>query len=254
MININDLHKRFIFLANETQQGYVSPEQTDELAKYASFGLYKQRLGFPEQMEFQTATPKIAYARTKKIHTDLEPFRKVVTLSVVNDKINASLLPKDIYITNIRYKTIAEEKNLHLQRKLKNCGCKPASAEVQYPNYITYIGDVELIEEDKWSNRVNSTIIKQAIYCTYADFIQFHFPLGNSSEVEIHYLDRPTTPKWNYNIIDDEPVYNPIGSIHLEWSELLIDEIASRMLKEYSKYNSDQLGLQHAQNKIANGE
>lgn len=111
-----------------------------------------------------------------------------------------------------------------------------------------------MIEEDKWSNRVNSSIIKQAIYCTYADYVQFYFPLGNATEVEIHYLDKPTTPKWDYTVVNDVPVYNIIGSVDLEWSELLIDEIASRMLKEYSKYNSDQLGLQHAQNKIANGE
>lgn len=254
MINIDALNKRFDFLANITQQGYVSPEKRDELARYASYSLFKQRLGFPEQMEFQSATPKIAYARTKKIHNDLEPFRKIITLPVVNDKIPNSALSEVVYVTNIRHKTIVEEKNLHLQRKLKHCGCKPATADQQYPNYITYLGDVDSVDEDKWSNRVNSSIIKQAIYCSYADFTLFHFPLGNTTDVEIHYLTLPVTPKWNYTIVDDAPVYNPIGSIDLEWNELLTDELASRMLKEYSKYDSDQLGIQYAQQKMMNGE
>lgn len=254
MININDLHKRFLFLANETQQGYISPEKIDELAKYASYSLFKQRLGFPEQMEFQTATPKIAYARTKKIHNDLESFRNIITLPVTNGKIPSSALTEVVYVTNIRHKTIVEEKNLHLQRKLKNCGCKPTTAEQQYPNYITYLGDVDAVDEDKWSNRVNSSIIKQAIYCSYADYMLFHFPLGNTNEVEIHYLTLPVTPKWNYVITNEEPVYSSTGSVNLEWNELLLDELASRMLKEYSKYNSDQLGIQHAQTKMANGE
>ncbi|MFN8296812.1 MAG: hypothetical protein U0T69_11490 [Chitinophagales bacterium] len=254
MINIDALNRRFDFLANLSQQGYVSPEKRDELAKYASYGLFKQRLGFPEQMEFQTAIPKISYARTKKIHIDLEPFRKIIPLQVSNDKILLTALPEDVFITNIRYKTIVEEKNLHLQRKLKNCGCKPATADQQYPNYITYLGDIDPVQEDKWSNRVNSSIIKQAIYCTYHDSILFHFPLGNNPTVEIHYLAKPVTPKWNYTIVNDEPVYDPSGSVDLEWNELLTDEVAARMLKEYSKYNSDQGGAQHAQGKINNGE
>lgn len=254
MVNINDLHKRFLFMANDVQQGYISPERIDALAFYASMGLFKQRLGLPEQMEFQTAMPKIAYARTKKIHTDLEPFRKIKSASITNNQLLLTQIPDCAYILNVRYKTIVEERNIHLQRKLKNCGCKPDIAENQLPTYITYLGDVDLVEEDKWSNRVNSSIVKHAIYCTYSDRILFYFPLGNVSDIEVHYLSYPSKPLWNYALINDEPDYTPTGSIHLEWSELLTDELASRMLKEYSKYDSDQLGIQYAQQKITNGE
>ena len=46
------------------------------LKKNVVEGLYKQRLGLPEQYDMQQAIPKIAYARTEKIHTDLLPMQE----------------------------------------------------------------------------------------------------------------------------------------------------------------------------------
>lgn len=68
--------------ANVPQQGYISPIKFNQIVNLASYSLFKQRLGYPEQMEMQTAIPRISYHRTSKIHTDLTPFRKKVEVKI----------------------------------------------------------------------------------------------------------------------------------------------------------------------------
>lgn len=82
MININNLYNNFMYGANVPQQGYISPIKFNQIVNLASYSLFKQRLGYPEQMEMQTAIPRISYHRTSKIHTDLTPFRKKVEVKI----------------------------------------------------------------------------------------------------------------------------------------------------------------------------
>ena len=76
MINVNQIKQDFDALINAPQQGNYTPEMLNILINNAVESLYKQRLGIPEQADFGTVYSKIAYARTKKIHVDLLPYRK----------------------------------------------------------------------------------------------------------------------------------------------------------------------------------
>lgn len=256
MINVNDIQKAFDSLANIPQQGNVTPEQRNILMNNAVNALYKQRLGLPEAYEFQTALPKIAYARTKKIHADLTPFRKRKTVVISNPEfVESGLLPADMYFeTSVKYYTVVKSDDAKA-RELERCGCRQENdAATDTPAYRKYVGTLDLVEEDKWAARANSSIIKKAMYLPFSDGWKLLFPVMKPKYIEVEYLKRPTKAVWNYDIIDDVEVYKEAGSVHVEFDDMLKSEIVDRMLKEYGLLNDDTLDIEFANQKIANGQ
>lgn len=252
MININDLKKRFEFVSNLTQQGGVGPDRFNQIAKYGHYSLFLERLGIPEMADFSSAIPKVAYPRTKKIHFDLEPFKdkRVVTLS--GGLLQLSQLPEDCHITNIR--AVSYIKEISSITATCDTGCSSALTPTgQSVQYRKATADIDIIDEARWSYRTKSKIIKTDFCCPYSTYLEFffHSPID---AVEVTYLKKPVTPVWNYTIVNDEPVYQATGSVHLEWNELLMDSVVRYMVKEYSKYTSDQQGAMYADAKIANGQ
>lgn len=257
MINVNQIKQGFDALINAPQQGNYTPEMLNILINNAVESLYKQRLGIPEQADFGTAIPKIAYARTKKIHHDLKPYRKHVQIVINGEYIDNSNLPEDLYFeTSIKYYTTIRVEDKDKARKLSSCGCHKTEeqSDVDY-KYVKYVGSLELIEEDKWANRVNSRLIKQAIYLPFDDGFKLHFPVQKPSYIVIEYLKRPTKAKWNwvYDSINEVEVYSQAGSVNVEFDDLLRGEIVGRMVKEYGIYTDDNKSIQAGQDVINNG-
>ena len=256
MTNVNDIKIDFDALINAPQQGTYTPESLNVWINKAVDALYKQRLGLPEQYDMATAIPRIAYARTKKIHVDLKPYRKhkkaVLTL---DDYVFNNQLPDDLYFeTSVRYFTVIKRENKSDADKLNRCGCKPVQDNDELPAYIKFIGTVELVEEDKWAHRVNSKIIKKAIYLPFNDGWRLYFPVKKPSYIEIDYLKRPTRALWNYDIVNDEPVYNAATSVDVEFDEMLKSEIVARMVKYYGLNVDDGNDVQYANQATNTGE
>jgi hypothetical protein len=256
VINIDQLRSHFIFVANVPQQGYISPARFNNIALLATNGLFLQRLGYPEQAEFQTAIPKISYHRTSKIHYDLNPFRKSTPLVVLNNQTPISQIPADLCIpTNLKYEVIVLDKDSKTKKALKRCGCLEVDTITNAGSiYKKIVGDIDLVEEDKWSNRVSSSVVNSACYCPLNDRYDFFFPVTGIQKVILTYLARPAVPIWNYDIVNNVPKYNPIGSVDLEWDATLLDAIVERMVKIYSKSTSDSFGVQFSDTKIKAGE
>lgn len=255
MANVNDIKKSFDALINYPQQGGYTIDKFNTWLYNAHVGLFKQRLGLPEKMEFSTGMPNIAYARTKKIHDDLKPFRKSKNINLSNwDFIPNDKLPQDLlYETSVYYTTIVKKDNSDLINSLKSCGCVPKDSEDIKDEYIKLLGDLDFIEENKWTNRVNSSLIKKAIYCPFYDGWKVYFPVTKADNIRIEYLKKPITPIWGYTIINDAPVYNPLTSVNPEWDDTLISEIVSRMVKEYGLYIDDTSDIQFAENRLNTG-
>lgn len=250
----NDIKKAFDLLINFPQQGSYTPDGLDIWMYNAVIGLYKQRLGLPEQMEFQTAVPKIAYARTKKIHDDLKPYRKFKNIALPNQEfLSNSLLPADLlFETNLYYTTVIRIDDKRSENQLRGCGCTEQVTDV--PEYKKFLGEIKLVQEDKWTNRVNSPILKTAIYCPFADGFKLYFPIGTVTNIRIEYLEAPKRPHWGYTLVNDVPVYDPATSVNVAFNETLITEIVARMVKEYGLNVDDSMDIQFANQVIQQGQ
>ncbi len=67
------------------------------------------------------------------------------------------------------------------------------------------------------------------------------------SPIEFNYLRKPAVPFWNYNIINDEAVYDPSGSTQLEWKDIMHITF-SRLILGYVGINfRDEELLQYAE-------
>lgn len=257
MINVNDIKKAFDVEINYPQQGNYTPETLNIWLRNAYFGLYKQRIGIPEQVELSVGVQRVAYARNKKIHTDMTPFRVFRNVNIADYEFIPSVkLPQDFFFeTGVTFYTVVKKDDKVAHRKLRNCGCKQSDDTDDIEEmYRKFYGTVELVEEDKWASRANSAIIKKAIYCPFSTGWKVYFPDIKPTHIRIEYLKRPTVPVWNYTVQDGVEAYNPTGSVHLEFDETLISEIVARMVKEYGKNVDDMTAVQFADSKIKTGE
>lgn len=250
MVNIDDLKTTFEYLVNHIRQGKIKPSQIDTIAYLATNSLFLQRLGLPENMD-ATGIQRVAYSKNRKIHTDLTPFKKSVELVPRQNKIDDTRLPEDMVMqTALRYYYVVED-TPKTRAQATRCGCMNVDEKVQSgKKYITYEGIIDLVEEDKWSLRATSSIIKTAMYCPFAAHWEFKFPVA-PTKVRIDYLARPVRPKWNFTQNQDGSiVYNPTGSVHLEWDATLTETLANRMADIYSRNVSDQFGVEYSQRKM----
>ena len=256
MTNVNDIKKDFDVLINAAQQGNYTPDMLNIIINIAVEGLFKQRLGLPEQYDIQQAISKIAYARTQKIHTDLLPYRKFKKVILTsNEFIFSDLLPTDLYYqTSVKYYTNVKVSDDDIKRKLKNCGCSEVEDDDTLPAYKKYVGTLDLVEEDKWAYRANSSFIKKPMYLPFNNGWKINFPLTKPSYIEIEYLKRPLKAKWNWEVVNDVEVYNPVGSVHVEFDDMLRSEIVARMVKAYGLYSDDTMDVQFANQTIQTGQ
>ncbi len=254
-INVNDIKVAFDKAINFPQQGGYTPDAFNVWLRNATYNLFKQRLGIPEQADMASGMPRISYSRTKKIHTDLTPFRKFQNIGLSNyDFLPQSAVPGDfLYETGITFFTVVRVDDKKAQRKLKQCGCTEQNEEPE-GEYKKFYGTVELVEEDKWASRANSTIIKRAMYCPFNNGWKLFFPGITPSHIRVEYLKRPATPVWGWQIQNGDIIYNPATSTNVEFDETLITEIVYRMVKEYGLTVDDATDMQVADARIKTGE
>jgi len=185
----------------------------------------------------------------------LLPYRKREKIIISDAEfIPVADLPEDLYYeTGVKYYTVVKMDDGKIIAELNRCKCSPVADEVATPEYKKFVGTMELVEEDKWASRANSTIIKKAIYLSFNEGWKLNFPIKKPSYIEIEYLKRPTKAKWNFDVVNDVEVYNPIGSVNVEFDDMLRGEIVARMVKEYGKYTDDPNSVQYGQNNINSG-
>lgn len=112
---------------------------------------------------------------------------------------------------------------------------------VQYP--------VVKVEKDRvgahTSSKVEPPTSQFPIYTQYKTFLQF-YPL-NLSTASLVYLKKPTATFWNYTLVNNRAVYNPVGSVDPQWNDTDIDNIIYKVLMDLGVNMKDGELLQFSQ-------
>ena len=100
--------------------------------------------------------------------------------------------------------------------------------------YGIYKQRVKYIQQDRLFSHLNSyidPIATNPIYLIYKDGFQFYpTDLGSAT---LSYIKKPATMVWNYTLdAYNRPIYNPVGSVQPEWSELDQMEVLVRALAQ----------------------
>jgi len=138
------------------------------------------------------------------------------------------------------------ESSDYLNWFLKNTIINPSSA-TGYANYplgfqhtagvrCYYNGrerPVELVENKAWGEVQASELMKPTrLFPKYTEFLgEYRFLPRNIGIVMLDYWVRPIVPVWAYTIVNNVPVYNPIGSVDFEWEAFSFNRIISIYLQ-----------------------
>lgn len=243
-INLGTLYNRLFNLVNKDQSGQsYTPDQMNNDLQYVQYKYLKLKYGLPEQpMSAQ------AYEVSQKITDDVKELKVWMggpDNAVMNvDSKGRAPIPSDYWhvISCFYY------------RPKQNCETQEFNAE-----------SVDMVTEDQRVMRLSCPLtkptFKNPIACLYSNYVQF-YPTG-IQQVHFTYLRRPATPVFDYDIINDEPVYVPPGqlkadgtrsrSVELELPEDTYEDIVNIMLADQGLRTKDQWPYQAGEQRKTTG-
>ncbi len=216
MIDVNELKIFIDFVANKEQSGTAySIDQLNIAFQAANIDLFKLRYGLPEEYAPGMPLPRMSYEVTQKIKDDLRSVKEKVIIPV--DSFGIMTLPNDyVHKTAIEYVKVTNDPDCDVP-------------EVLYKS-------VEIIDDDKWSERLSNTIKKPTLDFPVCNFLKdsIRFMPKSLREVELSYLRVPNKPVWGYVFQSGIEVYSPINSVQFEWNEILFTDVAKLVLNYLS--------------------
>jgi hypothetical protein len=179
---INNVRNTVLSLLNKENRGYITPEQFNSYAAYAQqtiFNLYFAE--YSRMMTLKNARRLGSdYAdRVKEIESSIERFTVIDDISK-----SGSSYPKPVDMfkpLSLRYND-TEIVKIPLGKETFLSKANLTAPSTSYPVYV---------------DKDNSFTVK---------------PAEITGDIELVYIRNPRTPKWTYNIILDEPVFNPSAS------------------------------------------
>jgi len=111
---------------------------------------------------------------------------------------------------------------------------------------------IKMINEDERSDRLNSQIDPVEVTAPVGEMIGFKqiqlYPKVNTYTGSLTYMRRPVKPVYNYTVVGGRViVYNPVGSVQLEWRDTDINAILLKGLASIGINLSDQEVSQFAE-------
>lgn len=181
-MTIDEAYRLVDFVANKTvQQGFISPNQFNTVAPIAQLSIINKLLG----NEQERPNRRYGFLIDQKNLEELRPLIKIPSTLAFSNGIGT--YPTDsLYLFNIviagAYQP-AEPCEYDEAIYLQNSVIKPPTT--QYPKYYVLGGNIYILP-------------------------------GTITTSQISYVRQPLTPKWNYTIVNQAPVYSASGSQDFE--------------------------------------
>lgn len=249
MIGINKLWMTFIAQVNTWQGGFWSPQANFTEAV--------------NDIQNELMNDKVAKWQESQILTDeVSPFLETVNVKLVtnsNRPYDTAILPPNyVHYSSARVIIINDE----------GCGCKDkkdidgqtgciveCSADNKYIDPDTILleekhaqdeiceGQVKIIDNQRWAALCDSftkrpTISKPAITLFAGGIKVYPKHVGI---IIMDYFRKPAEAVFNYTLgPNDEIIFDPNGSIDLEWPESVQPEFIARLMKKYAMYTGQE--------------
>ena len=204
---IDTVYKTLQTIVNKEQDGYVSPEEFNQLAKQVQdkiFRNYFEDYNRDQNKENRGLT-NTGYGNLVSNQTEkLEPFLKEVSISISS---GSYTLPSDLYYM--------EENGV-----ISDTGKVVDKVSVQRFNYL--------------GNSISGPSEVFPIYKKIGNAITV-FPSTITGDLSITYIKIPSDPKWTYTIVSGTELYNPSSSSFQDF-ELHPSEFSNIVLEMLSYF------------------
>ncbi len=230
IVSVNEVYEFVQYIADKEQSGNtMSPEEFNLNLRRAADDYFRWLYGLPHKYAPNFPLPAPAYELTQKVKDDLRILKVNTELPVSGS--GTMVIPDDyVAVTSIAYKLFENGDD-----------CDDGTVEMR---------PVEIIDDDKWYGRISSAIKKPTKRYPVCNFRKDHvqFEPKNLSKVQFEYLRCITPPFWGYSIVDDVAIYDPGGSVDLEYPKIVTNDIV-RLVLSYVGINlrdGDLLGYSEA--------
>lgn len=224
-------------IANKTQSGAVTDNSFNTYLQAANWDFFKQKTGLPEQFQIGLPYSQQQWQVSQVITEALKPF---FTAPVKIAKNSGGYFP---YPTDyLRYSSI----QIDFSENPELCKDKPELTE----------RFIEVVTDGEWVIRLDNSVIKPTLKYPIANFYSAGIRVNpyEIKAIKMAYLRKPKIPKRNYTVnANDQTVYDPIGSVQLEWDETFWNDIAAIILSYYGVTIRDGELFNYAQQRKANG-
>ena len=189
------------FVARKNQSGEITPKEYTYAVSSAQNSIYDFFIGRLEEYQFMKPVPRVALGQSQKIDGLLRP------LKVSNSPLNvvAGLVT---YPTDFDYLALMTDVNG------KN---------------------IPGIDDSKKPARLNSKIdpptTSNPFHVRGATGWEI-YPATGIAQVKVSYYKRPVDTVWNYTVNSNgRPVYNPVGSVHPVFNDVVMQKVLARALR-----------------------
>jgi len=212
--NIDSVYQFCCFIANKAQSNEISPDEFNIAINVAQQQYFKTKLGLPETYSVQKREAPQEFQTTQSNSDSLRPF--IVTKSLIKNG-DGFDMPTDfacfagnsyLYVEQINGQTVASTQPIEVVT-IGERGIR-LNNYIKYPTYEYPIGTY-----------LNGQLV------TNPDDI---------NSVSLTYVRYPKTPKRNYTVVNDFNVYDPVGSVQLEFPNLDWENIAHLTVRYWATY------------------
>lgn len=233
-MTISDIFDWVTYLSNKTASGSISPEEFNLSCKVVSRELFNVKVGLPEEYLVGAPYARQAYQITQKITDDTRNFIKDVTIPKTN---GFFVLPTDYAaFSSLGYQYVLNNPN----------GGNPISEE----------RNIDVVSDGELSVRLYDNVIYPTLEYPVAAYREqgiLVYP-KEINRIILTYLRYPAIPIFAYTVVDDEYVYNPTGSVQVDFPEVLHSEFATRVARYLGINLREEQFEQYMEMRLAKGQ
>jgi len=199
-------------LLNKEQSGELSPDSYNVCIDIVSKEMTKLKLGLPEDYTVEVRKSRQQFEANQN---SSDALRRFITQKTITKVGNGFPIPTD-------FAAFAENGYLYV-------------AQEDGQNVITK-EPIEFVTVSERGLRLNNYIKKPTLQYPIGSYMDNKLIVDPSdiTNIQLNYVRYPRTPFRNYTInSNDQDVYEPIGSVQIEWDELLLPDFAIRVARYF---------------------
>ena len=200
---INHVRNTVLTILNKENRGFLTPAQFNSYAKYAQQLIFDDYFNELEKYETLDNNRRL-HGGTADIKNRLEQkIEKFVKVATVSEASGYYTQPSDLY-------------------KIQNITYSGKTVEHITPHRETYLT----------LSNIAGPSEEFPAYCIQNSYVYVK-PESLDGDIKIVYVRKPKDPKWTYQTIGENPIYNPSASDHQDFELFADDE--SRLITEILK-------------------
>ena len=215
-MRIDEVHRLILLGVNKTQTGYLSPPEIDDFFNRAQRAEFADLLGIPGTQDQK------GYARVRKIHRDLAPFR----VSAISDSDTGGLVSTP---TELEYLIAVMAKD-------------------NTP--------IDICTESQLAYRLTSNLIPINASFPAAEETDTGFqiyPKEQYTDVKYWYLATPTNVEYVHTVAGRTIIYDDAASTHPQWKGAALERVINRAIELAGEYLQSQYTAEKSAAKTQRG-